>query len=245
MSSTGTVSHDQLSTDPPLGALVTANPATARVLEGFGLDYCCGGQTRLTIACLEAGLDPDEVRAAIAALDVSSDVAWADLEPADLIAHILETHHAYLRTELPALVALAATVASVHGERHVELVEVAALVVKLWADLEPHLAREELALFPAILRLAENPELSGIPPSNTEPTAADLEAGLIAALRFEHDRTGELLGRIRTCTSSFELPADACASYTSLYQRLEALEVDTHLHVHKENNMLFEAVAGL
>ena len=40
-------------------------------------------------------------------------------------------------------------------------------------------------------------------------------------------------------------PADACASYRSLYERLAALEADTHLHIHKENNVLFPAVLRL
>lgn len=236
MSSTATATQEELPTDPPLGALVTANPAAARVLELFGLDYCCGGQTRLTVACLEAGVDPDEVRAAVADLDVASDVEWADLEPVELIAHILETHHTYLWDELPALEALAATVASVHGQRHPELIEVGALVAEFRAELEPHMAREERALFPMIGQLVD-----GTGPAS----AADLESGPIAAMRTEHDHAGDLLARIRQRSSNFELPADACASYTSLYQRLEAMENDTHLHVHKENNVLFEAVPGL
>ena len=227
-------------TDPPLGALVTANPGVARVLEKFGLDYCCGGQTRLTVACLEAGLDPDEVRAALAAVAIDNEVAWADLEPVELIDHVLAVHHAYLREELPAVDQLASKVASVHGERHPELVELAATVAELRADLEPHMAREELALFPMIRQLVEADGAT-----SNGPSADDLERGPITAMRFEHDQTGRLLERLRSLSSGFEVPDDGCASYSSLYQRLAVLEADTHLHVHKENNVLFEAVAGL
>lgn len=240
MSGTITPTDDELPTDPPLGALVTANPAAARVLERFGLDYCCGGQTRLTVACLDAGIDPDEVRRAVGATAIAEDADWADLEPVELIDHILATHHAYLADELPALEELAATVASVHGERHPELEQVATLVSDLRADLEPHMAREELALFPMIRGLATRAHSAVV-----GPAVAQLEEGPIAAMRIEHDHTGELLGRIRRRTADFEVPADACASYASLYRRLEAVEVDTHLHVHKENNVLFEAVAAL
>ena len=240
MSDTTVTPLDDLPTDPPLGALVTANPGVARVLEGFGLDYCCGGQTRLTVACLEAGLDADEVRAALAEVDIDNDVVWADLEPVDLIDHVLAVHHAYLRDELPALEQLSDKVATVHGARHPELVEIAATVAELRADLEPHMAREELALFPMIREL-----VAADGSTSNGPTSADLERGPIAAMRFEHDQTGRLLERLHSLSSDFEVPADGCASYTSLYQRLGALEADTHLHVHKENNVLFEAVVGL
>ena len=38
------------------------------------------------------------------------------------------------------------------------------------------------------------------------------------------------------------VPDDGCASYQALYTGLAELEADTHLHVHKENNVLFPAV---
>ena len=41
------------------------------------------------------------------------------------------------------------------------------------------------------------------------------------------------------------MPDDGCASYEALYRRLEHLEEDTHVHIHKENNMLFPMAAVL
>lgn len=61
----------------------------------------------------------------------------------------------------------------------------------------------------------------------------------------EHDRTGELLERLRHVTQGCTLPDGACASYTALYAGLEYLEADTHLHVHKENNVLLRSVLAL
>ena len=43
-------------------------------------------------------------------------------------------------------------------------------------------------------------------------------------------------------TNIYTVPADGCASYTETYRALSALEADTHLHVHKENNVLFPTV---
>lgn len=53
---------------------------------------------------------------------------------------------------------------------------------------------------------------------------------------------GELLAQLRTATNGYEVPSDGCASYEQLYQRLAALEADTHRHIHLENNVLVPAV---
>ena len=50
------------------------------------------------------------------------------------------------------------------------------------------------------------------------------------------------LAALRRATAAYQVPADACASYRSLYERLEALELDTHLHVLKENHTLLPAL---
>ena len=58
---------------------------------------------------------------------------------------------------------------------------------------------------------------------------------------IEHDRAGELLARLRAASDGYQAPEDGCASYRSLYERLAALELDTHVHIHKENHVLFPA----
>jgi regulator of cell morphogenesis and NO signaling len=215
--------------------VIAAHPAAARVLERHHVDYCCGGRRTFADACRSAGLDPDALLAEIEATpSASSDVEHLSMGPAELVDHIEATHHAYLHEELGALGALMDKVAGVHGSRHPELADVAATFSWLRADLEPHLAKEEQVLFPMIRALA-----------GAEGTPPTLHCGSITnpirVMRAEHDAAGALLERLRTLTGDYTVPDDACASYRSLYERLEALEADTHLHVHKENNVLFEA----
>jgi regulator of cell morphogenesis and NO signaling len=57
----------------------------------------------------------------------------------------------------------------------------------------------------------------------------------------EHDQVGDLLVALRKATADYAVPDDACASYRSLYERLEVLEADIHRHIHKENHTLFPA----
>ncbi|MEP1123584.1 MAG: iron-sulfur cluster repair di-iron protein [Ilumatobacter sp.] len=221
-----------------LAEIVTAQPGLARELETRGLDYCCGGAATLADSCRSSDLDVDTVLAELAAVDVE-DVApaWATMSVAELVDHLESTHHQYLWAELPRLSALADKVVSAHARRHPELNEIAACYATLRADLEPHLTKEERVLFPMARELAA----AGTAPTIRHGTVSDP----ISVLLVEHDTVGELLARLRELTSSYQTPADGCASYAALFSGLAELEADTHLHVHKENNMLFPAVVAL
>ena len=222
-------------TSVTLGDLVADDPGAARVLDRFGLDFCCHGDRTLRDACTEAGVDPDVVEAELAAVPPGGDTTWTELDAPALADHIVATHHRYLDDELPALVALADKVLTVHGERHPELAQVSTLVVELVDDLVPHLAKEERVLFPAIHALAAGErDLHFGPVENP-----------IRMMNLEHERAGELLADLRRVTDGYRVPDDGCASYRSLYERLEALELDTHLHIHKENHVLFPAAIRL
>jgi regulator of cell morphogenesis and NO signaling len=221
--------------EPTLGDLVSANPAAARVLERHGLDYCCRGGRTLREACDLAGLDVQVVGAELADLEVEGDTTWTTLDAPALADHIVATHHRYLHEELPLLDELAAKVLAAHGANHPELHDVRRLVAEVVADLQPHLAKEERVLFPAIHALAAGPVQL---PFGTVQNP-------IRMMHVEHDRAGELLVELRAAAADFVVPDDACPSYRSLYERLAALELDTHLHIHKENHVLFPAAVAL
>jgi regulator of cell morphogenesis and NO signaling len=217
-----------------LGNLVADAPARAAVLDRLGVDYCCHGQRSLAEACAAAGLNSAEVSAE---LDAVTDAVAVDYpsEPALLANHIEATHHRYLHRELPELAALAVKVAAVHRERHPELVAVGRLVAELGAELEPHMLKEERVLFPAIRALVRG--------EREFPFGAVRNP--IRMMSLEHDRAGELLAELSAATNSYRLPDDRCASYRSLYERLEWLEGDTHRHIHLENNVLFPAAIAV
>jgi regulator of cell morphogenesis and NO signaling len=218
-----------------LGDLVAERPARARVLERAGLDYCCKGQRTLADASATAGLDADALARDLAGVvDEETDIDVTQFDPAELVDHIVDTHHAYLHEELPLLDALATKVRDVHRNRHPELVEVARLVNEIRLDLEPHLAKEERVLFPAIRATADG----------VHDFAFGSISNPIAVMLGEHDRAGDLLARLRRAANDYVVPDDACTSYRMLYERLAHLEADTHRHIHLENNVLFPAVVA-
>jgi regulator of cell morphogenesis and NO signaling len=218
-----------------LGDIVVADPSLARQLEQRRLDYCCGGSRSLEEACADHGLDAAAVAAELDAARAERPAAgWTTMSAAELVDHLEATHHHYLWEELPRLSALMDKVRSVHGVRHPELDAISTCLAELRADLEPHLVKEERVLFPMIRELAE---------SSTAPSfhCGSLRNPISVMLR-EHESVGELLARLRRLTADYTPPADGCASYTALFRGLGELEADTHLHVHKENNVLFPMV---
>jgi regulator of cell morphogenesis and NO signaling len=218
-----------------LGDLVAEVPGRAAVFDRLGLDYCCHGQRLLSDACAAAGLHVESVSDLIdMAGHPGADGADMAGDPVALVEDIL-VHHRYLRDEMPALVALAGKVVGIHGGRHRELVQLQELVTALWAELEPHLDAEETVLFPAICRLQGGERDLMYGPVRT----------LIREMTTQHERAGDLLAALRETSQGYTTPPDGCASYQSLNDRLSDLATDTHLHIHKENNVLFPSIGAL
>lgn len=224
-----------INTDSTLKNLVLENPNLASTMERLGLDYCCGGKTSLSEAVSDAGLDLKDVVADFENTSViDNDLDWDSMEIGQSIDRILSIHHEYLHEELPRLCKLADKVVVAHGERHPELEAVAKLVYELQDDLIPHMRKEELMLFPLARQVANADSLPTLPFGTF--------ANPIRMMNAEHEITGALLSEMRELTSNYEIPKDACMSYEALYEGLARMEADTHLHVHRENNILFPAI---
>jgi regulator of cell morphogenesis and NO signaling len=214
-------------------------PGATRVFEKLGIDYCCGGGISLEDACFGAGVSLEEVMAALEAgkerYEGQGNEDWQSRSLADLVNHIVETHHVYTRSELERLDHLSAKVASVHGRNHPELERVRELFLELQKDLIPHMLKEEQVLFPYIRQL-EAASQSGHPaPVPFFGTVRNP----VRMMAQEHDRAGALLRELRSASRDYEVPADACTSYRTLYEALQEFEKDLHQHIHLENNILF------
>jgi regulator of cell morphogenesis and NO signaling len=208
-----------------IGELAVARPASVKVFQRHGVDFCCGGHKPLVDTCRAKGLDADALLAEIDAEEQRgrpSEVTWDQAPLPELIAHILAKHHRPLDEELPRVLFLARKVARVHGGSHAHLPVLQGRVEELVDDLVPHMAKEEQVLFPWILR--------------GDGARAKMP---VTRMEEEHDRVGELLREIRSLTGGFVVPTEACGSWRALWQGLEALEVDLHEHIHLENNVLF------
>lgn len=213
-------------------------PASIRVFEKFGIDYCCGGRMPLTQACEERAIDPQAVLAAIeSAMGAATPgtTNWSTAPLSELCAHIVETHHAYVRRELPRLEQLAQKVVSRHGDTHAELPRIQELVGSLGEELLQHLNKEEAVLFPYVVNLEKS--LSNCGPRSLGCFGAI--SNPIRVMMAEHDAAGAALAEMRTLSRGFTPPEGACPTYRGFYQALAEFEHDLHQHVHLENNILF------
>ena len=219
-----------------VGGLVAERPGWARVFEEFGIDYCCGGRRTLGEACERGGVSPDAVLRRLAAADADRpdpEPDWTTASLAALCHHIVYTHHALLRRELPRVGRLLTKVTGVHGDRHPELFRVVALYAPFARDMDHHMTKEERVLFPLIKGLAAG-----------EAVAMD-PAAPVRVMMAEHDDAGEAMAEMRRLTDGFRPPEGACASYRAALAGLHDIELDLHRHVHKENNILFPRAVRL
>lgn len=211
--------------------IATAVPASVRVFQQHGIDFCCGGKRPLAQVCEEQGLSFTEVTGAIAVVAearTSADREWTREPLGALIDHIVTTYHDKLREELPRLEAMATKVAHVHGAKAPFLAQVQDIVAELSADMNEHMHKEEMVLFPAIRALEEGAARHG----------AWIQAP-ISVMEQEHDQAAALVAQLRELSGSYVAPEWACGTFRALYAGLAELESELHVHVHLENNVLF------
>jgi len=215
---------------------VIDNPLTARVFHQNGIDFCCGGQISIGEACLKKGLDTDNILSQIEAMERSlAEFKVLDsTRPTEVIDYILKRYHDVLKEEIPTLVFLMDKVSRVHCDQHPYLITLKELLMELISDLEPHMQKEEVILFPLIKYLDSSSKNNPLP-GGTHCTAVQ---NPIHQMEVEHKEVGNLLKKIHSITDGYTLPDDACNSFRALYAALEKMETDLHLHIHLENNVL-------
>lgn len=239
MSNSSSNFRDRLS-GRQVGQILAENPLRASVFEEYGIDYCCGGKLSIEDACRKRGLDPDILMEKLLAVGTESghdSVDWSRTSLHELIEHIIKTYHLKLRSDLPRIAELAAKVARVHGENHPEMIELSSIFASFKDDLERHMQKEEMVLFPGISKMESGEEAFFACGGNIEHP--------IQVMTYEHEEAGRMLALMRKLCNDFNAPADACNSYRALFAMLAELEKDMHWHVHKENNILFPAAARL
>lgn len=224
-----------------VGEIVAEDFKHAHVFDKYKIDFCCNGSIPLSEACKYANVELDKV---IRELEESpseeSETASAMVDfknwPIDLLAdYILKFHHRNIRKQGPRIAELLDKVCRVHGDNHPELFEVQEQFMQSLADLDNHLQKEEMVLFPYIYELCEAKQ-EGIPAPRFH--CGTIESP-IAVMMAEHDAEGERYRYIARLTNDFTAPADACTSFRLVLEDLKAFEVALHHHIHLENNIVF------
>ncbi len=218
--------------DMHVSEAASSAPATIKVFQQHGIDFCCGGHRPISEACAEHGLDVDRVMAELAqsATSTTDERNWQQASMADLVAHIQARFHQPLREELPRLSAMVDRVVERHGEHYPDmLLPLQREFRSLMTELLDHMAKEDQVLFPAIVAIDRGQALGG----------GSWIAGPVEVMEHEHVQADAALAAMRQVTGDYQLPPDACPTFQGLFYGLEQLERDMHVHIHLENNILF------
>ena len=224
--------------DTSIGDIVAADFRTAQLFKEANIDFCCGGDMSLEDACTVNGVDPDKFIKDLEAISETPDQTGKNYKDWDLnflCDYIINTHHKYVKKTLPDLLEYTQKIASVHGDTHPELIEVAHLFEQLEAELKQHLAKEEEVLFPAIKEAIS---------SNSAESKAII-ASEINRMATEHEFAGGTMDKINHITDRYSLPEGACRTYEVCFKMLSEFEDDLHIHVHLENNILYKKALKL
>jgi regulator of cell morphogenesis and NO signaling len=224
--------------------IVTQNFQAAAVFEKHSLDFCCRGGKSIEEACREKGILSEVVYQELGQLNSTANAETSRFflwPPEFLIDYIVTNHHTFVASMIPVILAHTQKVASVHGERHPEVVRIAEIFSGVAQDLTRHMQKEELMLFPYIKHIAVSSRSNSAlrtPPFGTAQNP-------IQMMMQEHQKAGDEMYEIRSLSNSYTPPEDACTTYRVSYQELQEFERDLHQHVHLENNILFPLAVRL
>jgi regulator of cell morphogenesis and NO signaling len=210
----------------PIGHLAASRPVSIRVFLRHDIDIGWEGGEPLARVCERRGLDPLLVLREIAAEEACAGavcVRWEARPLPELIDHIVRSYHRPLRGALPEMERLAERVSHLHRGRESErLAEVLATLGALRLEVEPHMAKEEVVLFPWL-----------------RTGRGALAGELLGEAAGEHAVVGECLARLRELTDHYRVPLHASPAWNELWIALQLLEVDLREHIHLENDILF------
>jgi regulator of cell morphogenesis and NO signaling len=223
--------------------IVTRDYRAALVFRKYGIEYCCGGRFPLEMVCDAQGLQADrlvdDLRAATRDLKLPSNPGWDEWSVDFLIDYIVNIHHRYLRSTVPAVSEQLRDFISEHEKKMPWLRELGERFARLEKDILPHLNDEEETVFPYIRQLAHAWQ-------NRESYAVLLVKTLRKPVRKlmdqEQQRIQYHLSQLRDSTSQYQPPEKACVNHKVVYSQLRELDRDLALHLYLENDILFPRV---
>jgi len=222
-----------------VGQIAAENPAALRVFEKHHIDYCCGGKHSIGDACRVAGSSVEEVMEEVAgatrapAEDPAEAKDWNHLPLGELIGYVEKGHHAWMSEELIVIAQLldrASELSPACVAPHASLAPLQRVFGYLRAELESHMRKEEMILFPAIAAMEHGP---------AGAVSAGSIATVVATMEQEHEVAAQYLDEIRDLTYGYDPPENASQNLRALYRELQVLEADLRIHIHLENNILF------
>lgn len=167
---------------------------------------------------------------------ISSLKAW-NLD--DLVDHVMNTHHAYLKANYPLIHQLIDKLLAQEPQN-----ETAQKINELFShftdDLARHLIKEEEILFPYFKKLGQIKDKSAYEPASFGKLPKPIEM-----MESEHDDSHDQLEQIKALTNDFTPDTGASPVTHSLYFKLKEFNDDMDVHHELENEILFVKAAEI
>ena len=170
-------------------------------------------------------------------IDQTGEGRMAPMSLSELTQQIEATHHEFMKSEIPTLLSFVEKVARVHGPKDERLVEMKNIFEEVMHELGPHLIEEEEVLFPAIRLLDTHDQIN-------EAQRRQIQEPILK-LENDHDAIGDAFKKLNKLSSGYAIPDWACNTYRAMLTGLKRFEEYLHIHVHKENNVLFPRAAEI
>lgn len=220
-----------------VGEIVAENYKTAAVFSKHKIDFCCKGDRTLEQVCEKKSVDystlVNELNEVIKDKSSGEDFNTWPLD--QLSDYIVRTYHEYIREKIPPLTQFLTKVDKVHGDGHPELHEILAIFLESAEDLQIHLRKEEMILFPFIKQMTQ--AKNNAQPLPTPPFGS--VENPIEMMKDDHSIEGDRFRKISELSNNYTPPEGACNTYKVSLAMLQEFEEKLHEHIHLENNILF------
>lgn len=232
-----------------LSELAIHIPASIELFEKYNFNYYQNGSQKFKDACEEKGLIFSEIDAELNQLQKLSKtntmLTLEDMSVDRLIDFINGQHHS---NEAEVLDFIEESIKKLITNTNCDkaLISILQKLDEKFTDfkdkLTKHCEKEDKILFPYMRKLCELRRDKIF--TNTSQKNSFVKKP-IQLLEAEHVQASSVLKEIKEITQNFSSQANAPKEYQKLMEHLKEFEVEFHVHLHIENNILFPKVIAL
>jgi regulator of cell morphogenesis and NO signaling len=227
----------EISDESLIQEIVLSNFNTIEIFEKHNVDFYCEGKRTLSETCAEMGLDVKIIVDEINSIDseINGDLPkFNDMNLTDLSNYIVDKHHSYVKKTLQSLENNLYAPAEIKNDSP-NFTSLRNQFDLLKVDLKNHSSKEENILFPYIKYLEECKKSDDKP----KTTSFGNISNPINVLESEHKTVRDILTKIKELTQNYSLLEKLSAVQKSVYTKFKEFELDLHIHIHLEDNLLF------
>jgi regulator of cell morphogenesis and NO signaling len=226
--------------------IVKQDYRTADIFRKYGIEYCCAGRWPLDTVCMTRGIEPEiligELHRVTHTTQLPAALPFENWGIDFLIDYIVNVHHHYLVSTLPALGGLLLHFAEEHAAKYPQYNVVCQHFSSLEKEIFPHIRQEEEVIFPYLRQVAHayaaNDSFAGLLVKTLRKPVAKI---------MEHDHTvlTDTIYQFRELTGDYTPPAHACTNHHVILSKLKELDNDLVQHIYLENGILFPRIIAM